>query len=426
MNPNMNNPKSILLIAPFCYPIWGPEANVNSKFIKTLTDGGYVVDLISAKCKVKTYPDSDSEFYVSGVREKILVDSDPLSKFKLSKIKRKLYSLIVSSRIRTIVDLSVIEVRMIKVVDLLCKIHKYDYVITKHRGDNAGFYCAKKYGVTLLYTFNDPWPRKKNPKPYGYGPTCPITWVEKQALKNIAKLSYKIIFPSTRLKDYVMQYLPQEAQNKGIIFPHTVTSALINSSKNQNTNPELHIMHTGSTGMCRDPEVLFKGLRLFLDKHNDAKFKIQFVGVEEMPLPGRSIKDYIQIFHLENYIEEFPPVSYETSIEYISKSDVCLILEANCEEGIFMPTKITDYQQCGKPIWAISPAVGVLNDLYKTNDIEYFSEVTSAISVRDAFEKIYNDYISSGGTLKRNDSTLFYDVNIIKEIHKCLDAPDIV
>ena len=86
-----------------------------------------------------------------------------------------------------------------------------------------------------------------------------------------------------------------------------------------------------------------------------------------------------------------------------------------------MPTKITDYQQCGKPIWAISPAIGVLNDLYYSDDIEYFSEVTSAISVRDTFEKIYSEFVSTGGMLKRNNSTVFYDVNVIKEIHKCLD-----
>ena len=123
---------------------------------------------------------------------------------------------------------------------------------------------------------------------------------------------------------------------------------------------------------------------------------------------------------IEDFIKVFPPVTYEESLKYIAECDVCLILEANCEEGIFMPTKITDYQQCGKPIWAISPAIGVLNDLYKSNDIEYFSEVTSAISVRDTFEKIYNDFISSGGCLKRNESTIFYDVNVIKEIQKCL------
>jgi hypothetical protein len=166
--------------------------------------------------------------------------------------------------------------------------------------------------------------------------------------------------------------------------------------------------------------VLFEGIVLFLEKHENAQFKIKFLGVEQKPLPGRTIKDYVSRYHLENFIEVIPPVSYEESLNFISSCDVCLILEANCEEGIFMPTKITDYQQCGKPIWAISPAVGVLNDLYKSNDIEFFSEVTSAISVRNTFEKIYADFNSSAGELNSSGSTVFYDNIVINEIHRCL------
>ena len=373
----MNRPKSILLIAPYCYPIWGPESNVNAKFVKTLTDGGYIVDLISEDFPNKTYPASNSEFFFTGVREKVIVKPASFSIFK-----RILYSLKASLYVKGIVGLSYAEIEMIKAIDKLCKHRQYDYVISKDEGSNAGFYCATRYNVKLLYTFNDPWPWNRYPMPYGYGPKGPIRWIHKQALNIISKVSYKIVFPSSRIKDYVLQYLPPKTHDKGIVFPHTVTSALIQRISCDNRNSELHILHTGSTGKWRDPQVLFEGMTLFLEQHSNAHFKISFLGVEQKPMPGRTIKDYISRYHLENYVEVIPPVSYEESLNYISSSDVCLVLEANCEEGIFMPTKITDYQQCGKPIWAISPAIGVLNDLYKSNDIEYFSEVTSAISVR--------------------------------------------
>ena len=412
----MNKQQSLLLIAPYCYPIWGPESNVNAKFVKMLTDGGYVVDLISADSLNKTYPVSHSDFFFTGVREKIIVKHAPISKFK-----RIICSLKASIHIKTIVSLSFEEVEMIKAIDILCKNHRYNYVISKDRGSNAGFYCAKRYNIRLLYTFNDPWPWNRYPIPYGYGPTGPITWIDKQALKIIAESSYRILFPSSRIRDYVLQYLSPKAQNKGVVWPHTVTYSLINNTPRKKTNSELHVLHTGSTGKWRDPQVLFEGIALFIEKHEDAHFLIQFLGVEQMPLPGRTIKDYISKYHLEKYIVEIPPFSYEESLNYISSSDVCLILEANCEEGIFMPTKITDYQQCGKPIWAISPSVGVLNDLYRSNDIEYFSEVTSVISVRNTFEKIYTAFNSCGVELENSGSTVFYDINVINEIHRCLN-----
>lgn len=412
----MKNTKSILLVAPYCYPIWGPESNVNAKFVKTLTDGGFTVDLISADNNNKTYPVSNTDFYFANIREKIIVDAKPIS-----FLKRRLHSLKAVLFIRNIVSLSDTEVKMLGAIDKLCKKNKYDYVITKDGGGNAGFYCARRYGIRLMYTFNDPWPWNRYPMPYGFGPNGPIGWLDNRALKIIAKLSYKIIFPSRRIMDYVMQYLPIEAQGKGVVFPHTVTSELLNNFNNIKSSRELHILHTGSTGKWRDPQVLFEGLSLFLEKNNDIKIKIQFLGVEQKTMPGRTIKDYASKYNLENYIEVIPPVSYEESLKYIAESDVCLILEANCEEGIFMPTKITDYQQCGKPIWAVSPTIGVLNDLYNTKDIEYFSEVTSAIDVRNTIEKIYDDFLASGGLLKNNGSTLFYDVNVIKQIQDCLN-----
>lgn len=412
----MNNSISILLIAPQCYPVCGPEYNVNAKFLKTLTDGGYVVDLISFDYKNKTYPASDSEFFFTGVREKIIVESSHHS----SRLMKKLHSLKASLYVKSFVGLSYEEEMIMKAADRLCKSHEYDYVITKVGAANIGLYCAKRYKVKLITTYNDPWPFDKSPAPYGHGPKAPIRWEQRQMLKNVSSISYKIQFPSLRLMKYMIQYLPDVAHDKGVVFPHTVTSALINYDLHNKKNPELRILYSGSTDKCRDPQVVFEGLCLFVEKNESAHFKMQFLVVEQKPLPGRTIKDYVSRYHLEKYIELLPPVSYEESLVHISESDVCVILEARCEEGIYMPTKITDYQQCRKPIWAISPAVGVLNDLYKSNDIEYFSEVTSAISVRDTFEKIYNDYISSGGVLKCNKSTIFYDVNVIKEIHNYL------
>lgn len=419
----MKNSKNILLIAPKCYPVCGPEHNVNAKFVRTLIDGGYIVDLISVDYKNEPYPASAFKYFFTGVREKVIVESSPQS----SRFIKKLQSLKASIYVGSFVGLTYIEENMIKEVDRLCKLHKYDYVMTKVGGENAGIYCAKRYKAKLVYTFNDPWPFDRSPAPYGFGPKVPILWRQRQILKNIARISYRIQFPSLRLMNYVMQYLPDVAHNKGVVFPHTVTSALTNNDLENRVsfapiNPEIHILYSGSTDKWRDPQVLFEGLSLFLEKYEKAQFKMLFLVVEQNPLTGRTIKDYMSRYHLEKYVEILPPVSYEESLNYITGSDVCLILEAKCDEGVYMPTKITDYQQCGKPIWAISPAIGVLNDLYNSDDIEYFSEVTSAISVRDTFEKIYNDYISSGGCLKCSESTIFYDVNVIKEIHNCLDC----
>jgi hypothetical protein len=47
----------------------------------------------------------------------------------------------------------------------------------------------------------------------------------------------------------------------------------------------------------------------------------------------------------------------------LAKSDVLVIIEAPLTEGIFMPGKLVDYVQIGRPILALSPVVGTINDI---------------------------------------------------------------
>ena len=66
---------------------------------------------------------------------------------------------------------------------------------------------------------------------------------------------------------------------------------------------------------------------------------------------------------LKHYVHIEEEKSYEESIRLVSRSDMALLIEAPCEEGIFLPNKVVEYAQSGKPILAISPRVGTINDL---------------------------------------------------------------
>ena len=45
-----------------------------------------------------------------------------------------------------------------------------------------------------------------------------------------------------------------------------------------------------------------------------------------------------------------------------------------------------------KPIWTISPNIGVLSDLYNENYINYFSCNTSSESIKNELLKMYSDF----------------------------------
>ena len=61
-------------------------------------------------------------------------------------------------------------------------------------------------------------------------------------------------------------------------------------------------------------------------------------------------------------------------------------------EGIFLPTKVGDFIGSEIPVYAISPSVGILNDMYKRNEIGYFSPCGNESEIENTLVDIYSDF----------------------------------
>ena len=97
---------------------------------------------------------------------------------------------------------------------------------------------------------------------------------------------------------------------------------------------------------------------------------------------------------LQNHVKFLPPVTYSESVKMLSYYHLALIIEADCEEGIFLPTKVTDFMQYRKPIFAVSPKVGVLKDLYNDKYVTYFADVTNVNEIYQTLINVYKDFTS--------------------------------
>jgi hypothetical protein len=94
------------------------------------------------------------------------------------------------------------------------------------------------------------------------------------------------------------------------------------------------------------------------------------------------------------------------------------IIEAPCQEGIFLPTKVGDYIGCGKYIFTVSPKEGVLSDLYKEGYIQYFSPVTDVAHIKETLQGIYNNFTSCNWPQKKWHTD--YDGERVLETYKSL------
>lgn len=372
--------KRILIIAPTSYPVNGAEAIVNIKLLKALSDdGGFIIDLIAKKNKWQNYPSASIEEY--GVK----------CNLHMVEVDNRVYNpKVVIQNLLCLFTFGVVykgchwAVKAMRVAKQLVKSNNYDYVLTKSNPSYlVGCYLKKKYGVKWVASWNDPYPNELYPQPYGHGSQYSDTSTQRRV--SIMQNADVHIFPSMRLQEYMGTYM-NIADKEKIIIPHIITPMVMPRHKFDGT---LRMIHSGKLFSPRSPENLLRGLKQALQLEPELKIKVSILGNM-----NQEYLDLVSKLELEEYFEYLPPVEYHRSLEMLTNFDVAMIIEANCKEGIFLPTKVGDYMQISVPMFAISPCEGNLYDLYREGYVHFFANVASPNSICDELLKCYHSFVS--------------------------------
>lgn len=394
--------KRILVLSPCSVPVNSPESICNIKVLKALSDNGYIIDLISRDVFNGTYPPiyDIKEFNVK------------LNSVNCINVPNKINYKTIFSHILCFLKTGYVYKGVhwaypaIKAGEKLLKTYKYDYIITRDQpSELVGLYLSKKFKVKLIVNWNDPYPYKRYPHPYGKGIYCKLPILSQKLLDEISKRAYCFTFPSERLRDYMLHSLKSVEIDKTYITPHIVSDDIIKISSHKADNKILRMIHAGNVSYPRNPENFIKGISIFKKKNPNAEFEISFIGRQDI-----TFNKLINEYKVEDNIKIIPPMDYSKGLNEIAKYHVGIIIEAPCEEGIFLPTKVSDYIQCNNSIWTCSPDIGTLHDLNKTGIIEYYSNINSADMISITMEQIYSDFIS--GDLKKRSGHNFHTKDI--------------
>lgn len=371
----------ILMIAPSCYPVTGAEEIVNIKMLQALASTDeFEIDLVSKKKKNFRYPSGSIDSLGVKVRNMELCEVDNKMNIKTlwQHFKCLLLFGVVQKSYHWIIP-------AFKVVKILMKNYHYDYVLTKDAPSYLlGNYLKKKHNLKWVATWNDPFPTVKYPKPYGQGADAKENLNIRRIIRKMA-LADVHIFPTERLENHMLKYLKVD-RNKCCVIPHAVIESE-NRTFIQNYKNGLKLIHSGSLSMPRNPKTTFMAIRRLLDNYPNAPISFNILGVSSPQMT--SIIDELS---LQNIVKIIPPVEYKKSLEIVGSYNVAVIIEADCPEGVFLPTKATDFMQIGIPVLSISPSVGVLNDLYKEGNISYFAPVDDIDEIYETLVKIYQDF----------------------------------
>lgn len=280
--------------------------------------------------------------------------------------------------------------------------------------------ASRKMGIPWIANWNDPDPPVRNPVPYGEGPSAPISYWLSNYMRSVATSASCHTFPSTRMMDYMTGMYP-EMKGKAFVIPHVALSGA--NTQTRNGNGRFVLCHAGYLGTRRDPSNLFQALSIFLSKTKvDATIKLVLMG-NDYDLQEKfrfSIPSGVS-----DIVELYPWSDYTRSTDFMKKADVLIIIEAALQDGIYLPSKLTDYVECGRPILAISPKNGVISDLVKKYGGGIAADCTSPEEIAFALFKMYESW-GKGGLEKEYDlsalSTIFSEEAVLSEYLRVFKA----
>jgi hypothetical protein len=255
------------------------------------------------------------------------------------------------------------------IVKLFIKTHKeekFDLIHSRlypHSSHQAVLKIRKKIPeIPWCAYFSDPWPPNQLPYPYkskiGYFYSLRMDYDMSSYLKRPGSL----IFPSKRLEGYTLKGKRSRFLSKSFSIPHL--SPYWKISKKRNKEKKLVFRYTGIININRNTDSFFNGLRLFLLDQKKARnqIKIEFMGRNHAGFngsalePPEDLKDIV-VFHKQTTLE--------IAWDWMLGADILLLLEADFQEGIFFPSKLSDYLHTQRPIFALSPSAGVVSDILK-------------------------------------------------------------
>jgi glycosyltransferase involved in cell wall biosynthesis len=289
-----------------------------------------------------------------------------------------------------------------------CKLHQnkpFDLVISRSISDAAhlpALAFVRRAGVPWIANWNDP-PSYLFPPPYQLSASRSQRLVWRRYFREAAGLADFNTFPCTRLFQALRQELGLDTtdQQRVRIVPHL---GLVNYTPPPRKEDEVfRLCHAGNLAAARNPENLLLALRRFVDKEPPGcPIELEILGVEEVGLVNM-----VAHLGLGGYIKIIGPCSYLQTLERLAASTVPVLVEAACPEGIFLPSKLVDYLQVRRPILAVSPKPGTLDDLVREHGGGLVADVRSVDEIEKALRTLYRAWCNK--SLDSYFSQKFYD-----------------
>lgn len=380
----MKSNPNVLIFAPAFAPDFFSEALVNSKLALALLDAGWDVTVFSAA--------ASSDFVYNGEW------LDPWA--PLQRVVRQFAPKNAKSRLRKLGGLG--RAMMVgrhpipsaqwalRVAEAAMAMHQerpFHLMLTRSTSCIAhlpGLIVKRRLDLPWVANWNDP-PPHLFPAPYTHDLSSPQRFFYDRYLREAARKADLNTFPSKMLMDYLKEPLGLRQTDRTAVVPHIGLNWPTRPPKSDKTL--FRISHAGNLSVERDPRDFLRAFAGVIERNPNVKFEFNLIG--KMP---DEMRHEVDILGLANVVKYTPDLPFLACLEQMADADALLLIEAPVRNGIFLPSKVIDYCEVGRPIFSISPREGVLRDLMDQYELGYFAEVGNTNAIQSALEKMISDW----------------------------------
>lgn len=390
----------ILLFAPAFAPFANPEAIVNNKLALAFKSAGWYVDVI-------TRSDNELSDYNYGSMWEdcwlpLRPSTHPVTYEKVNRPARLVGTVMGALRTRYPGIGCRWASHSLKLALSMHREKRYDVIISRALPDFAhipALLFAESTGLPWIANWNDP-PLFLFPPPYNNRMSPFRRFINDRLVRAVINHATAITFPSDRLKAYVCENYGQTYAEKSFVIPHAALSWPNVAGPLGNI---LTLCHAGNLYAERDPSVFFRGLYHFLKRNQITRARFINIGMEAV-----NIKEKIVEEGLSDHVTLLGKQSYMETINYLSRCDILVAIENRYKGNIFLPSKISDYAQTGRPILSISPPDSSTHDIIKQHGGGIAVDCRSSEAIVDALLELYSHWEGTTLNEKYGSHRLYY------------------
>jgi hypothetical protein len=210
----------------------------------------------------------------------------------------------------------------------------------------AALRLKRRTGMPWIAHFSDPWKRNS------FRANQLSRVLDPSYEKKVLEAADHLIFTSEETRILVLDGYPRGYAAKSSVLPHSFDPSLYGSADPAG-NGRRRLVHVGNFYGHRTPDAFLKAVGCLAETRPAVleNLELHFYGLIAPEVRERALRYPIGAATLQIH----GSVPYLESLARMKEADGLILVDADADQSVFLPSKLVDYLGAGRPIFGVTP-----------------------------------------------------------------------